>query len=318
MENPFRSDIKTYSDCYLYQSMPKYNAVLMKGIMCDKFIDKGVKQFEDVVYEIKRSRAGYSLLKVLQSPNSVLLLPDEPLPKQFKVFAAKDPRDHRNLKVFIDCLGVIREKAEKGKVSGYDTNSSVLISYLINAYVCMAYAVKGPSFLSSTMLKDITTCFALCMTHIVDYLGKINVLDDAKDKCIYLSARYFLQGIMKQDEKRAKELARNISGITEMKENAYEFLATKRSEDSFKELRNFVQMLNDIFKIDELTKDIVVEKWMYLFGVSTVFGLEFFPAFSAMITDAYCGAYINNQKTIEKICGKNMITYSKAVLSIGG
>ena len=37
-----------------------------------------------------------------------------------------------------------------------------------------------------------------------------------------------------------------------------------------------------------------------------------------MITDAYCGAYINNQKTIEKICGKNLITYSKAILSIGG
>ena len=306
---------KTYADCYLYQSMPAYNAVLFKGIMSDHFIDKGAKQFEDVKYAVNRSRAGYGINRVLVSDKTVLILPDDPLPKQFKVFVAKDARDKRKLKLFIDCKGIISEKTEAGRVSGYNVNESVLISYLVNGYTCMAYAVKGSRMLSSTMLKDAAECFAKLMTHIVDYLGRINTLDDAMDKCTYLSARYFLQGIMREDENRAKDLARNISGITEMKENSYEFLATKRSEDAFKELRNFVQMLNDIFRIDELTTNIVVEKWMYMYGVSTVFGLEFFPAFSAMLTDAYCGAYINNQKTIEKICGKAMVTYSKAIVN---
>ena len=40
-------------------------------------------------------------------------------------------------------------------------------------------------------------------------------------------------------------------------------------------------------------------------------------AFASMLTDAYVGAYLNNQKTIEKIVGTNMIEYTKALLQIG-
>ena len=57
---------------------------------------------------------------------------------------------------------------------------------------------------------------------------------------------------------------------------------------------------------------------MRQFGPGTVFGLEYYPAFSAMITDAYVGGYLNNQKTIEKICGKDMVQYSKDVITMLG
>ena len=73
-------------------------------------------------------------------------------------------------------------------------------------------------------------------------------------------------------------------------------------------------MIRDTFKIDKLTVDIVVEKWMYLFNPSTVFALEYMPAFQSMLTNAYVGAYLNNQKTIEKICGKSMVQYAKYVI----
>ena len=56
---------------------------------------------------------------------------------------------------------------------------------------------------------------------------------------------------------------------------------------------------------------------MFLYGVSTVFALELFPAFSTMMTDCYVGAYVNNQKTIEKIAGSSMVEFSKTVLRIG-
>ena len=62
----------------------------------------------------------------------------------------------------------------------------------------------------------------------------------------------------------------------------------------------------------------VIDKWMYLFGSNTVFALEYYPALSAMLTDAYCGAYINNQKTIEKVVGNTLVSYTKNVIAKGG
>ena len=53
---------------------------------------------------------------------------------------------------------------------------------------------------------------------------------------------------------------------------------------------------------------------MYLYGPGTLFALEYYPALAATITDAYCGAYLNNQKTIEKICGRDMIEFAKQVI----
>lgn len=304
---------KLYSDCYLYNKYPEYNNIIFAGIMSEKFIDKGVDSFQDIVYEVKRTKVNYGLTRVVASKNTVLILPDKPMPKPFKVFCAKDIRDHKKLKVFIDCSGIIKDIG-----NGYSVNDDILISYLVNASTCMHYAVMGTSFLTGTAINNITNCFAMLFTHIIDYVGKISIVDNAKDKCIYLSSRYFLQGICLMEEKRSREIARKLSGITEMKENTYDIIASRTSQDVFTELRNFVKLLSVQFKLDKLTTNIIVEKWMYLYGPGTVFSLEFLPAFCAMLTDAYCGAYINNQKTIEKICGKSMVAASKSIIEVAG
>jgi hypothetical protein len=56
---------------------------------------------------------------------------------------------------------------------------------------------------------------------------------------------------------------------------------------------------------------------MTSFGTGTVFALEIFPAFASMMTDAYVGGYINNQKSIEKIAGTGMTEITKTLLTIG-
>ena len=43
-----------------------------------------------------------------------------------------------------------------------------------------------------------------------------------------------------------------------------------------------------------------------------------FIAFSSMLTDTYVGCYNNNQKTIEKVAGRNMVSYVNALLKING
>ena len=80
-------------------------------------------------------------------------------------------------------------------------------------------------------------------------------------------------------------------------------------------MKKFINVTKDAFKIERLSVDLIVEKWMYIFGPGTVFSLEYLPAFITMMTDAYVGSFINNQKTIEKICGKSMVEFGKLMIN---
>jgi len=303
---------KTYADCFLYKKHPAYNAVLTEAIMVSDRIDKEAKEFEDVIYEVKRTRVSSSLLKVLTSKNTQLIIPPHPLPKSFKVFCAKDAKEDRDtVKVFIDCSNAITQDT-----NGYRVNEGVLVSYLVNAEVAMIYALKPTMVINNSKLRELgANCFSSMLTHIVDYIGKISIVEGARDKCLYLAARYYLTNIlMLESETTIRDLSRKIAGITETKENTYDFIITRNDKNPFLDIKEFCALLREIFKIEGITADVIVEKWMYLYGEGTAFGLEFYPAFSAMLTDAYTGAYINNQKTIDKVCGRYMIDYAKSVI----
>lgn len=305
---------KTYADCVLYQKYPQYNAILLDAIMRGERIDKAEKAFEDVVYEIKRSRTDATLLKVLTSKNTVLLDCGKSLPKPFKVFCAKDAKTDKQVKAFIDITNVVIKDPD-----GYTVKDESLISYLCNAKLSMYYTLRPEMIIhNNEMMTLAATCFAQLYTHIVDYVGKISAIEYAKDKCNYLAARYFLINVAcMDDEDRVRSIARKVSGITEMKENTYDFMVmknAKKGEDPFRCPIGFTKLVAQEFKIEKLTLDIILEKWMYLYGQGTGFAIEYYPAFSAMMTDAYCGAYINNQKTIEKICGTNVVQYAKKII----
>ena len=50
---------------------------------------------------------------------------------------------------------------------------------------------------------------------------------------------------------------------------------------------------------------------MFLYGSGTALALEFLPSLLSLVTDAYCGVYLNNQKSIEKILGKDLVELGK-------
>ena len=90
-------------------------------------------------------------------------------------------------------------------------------------------------------------------------------------------------------------------------------------EDAFNDINTFINALNNILKIGTLKIDNFIEKWVYLYKSGTQFATELFPAFATMMTNAYTGSYINNQKTIEKITnnGRDMVTFVTALLQVG-
>lgn len=298
--------VKSYGDCYLYNKYPLYNKILFEAMMHSEFIDKEVDSFKDVEYEIKRTKVSDGLLRILKSPKTILLVPDKALPKPFTSFVAIDPRSKKERKLFIDTSNCIFKTEDRG----YQINDLRLISALVSGHFEMSYLVKNGLPANNITYAE---CFSSLFTYIIDYIGKISINDGARDKCIYLSSRYFYEGICGISEDRSRSVSRKIAGIAESKEAIY-YINHSNDKENFIDINKFIKLIKNTFKLDKLTIDVFVEKWMFLYGPSTVFTIEYLPAFAKMITDAYIGAYNNNQKTIEKVCGKEMVMMAKDLI----
>ena len=323
-------ELKSYSDSYLYGKYPRYEKIIFDAIIKDPTIDKTTNEFEDVIYEVKRMKMiSEPLVRILTSKNVILLDCDNPLPRTFKVFASKDPksRDTSQIRVFIDCTNVIERRDKTGD---YKIDDVKLLSYLMNAAICMVYHKNASLILRrQDLITKATTCFAKLFTFIIDYLAKVSIQESNKIKVLYLSSMYFLEGVLKMDNPASSsKLAKKIAGISEREANMIEILMDKYCNpsgkgspiDPYENIKIFISTLADIMHLNSkvISIDMVVEKWMQQYGPGTVFGMEYFPAFSAMITDAYNGGYLNNQKTIEKVCGADMVDYSKQIINLIG
>jgi hypothetical protein len=88
-------------------------------------------------------------------------------------------------------------------------------------------------------------------------------------------------------------------------------------DTDFLNIDTFVSALTRVFNFKDLKTSNVIAVWMQAFGTGTVFALEFFPAFSTMLTNTYVGGYLDQQLTIEKVTGTAMVSFSKTILQIG-
>lgn len=307
---------KNYSNTYLYGKYPEYDKALFTFIMEGEVIDKNGEDFNGLIYEVKRRQTIPALLKVLKSDVIVLMVANKALPRQFKVFCAKDLKNgkKKDLKVYIDCTGLLHKNKEGNWVC---SDIDVLISYLISAMVNVIYYKDEKVLTSNANLSHVgATAFASLMTHVVDYVAKISSTPKNKAYCQYLSAKYYIANILGKDENTSgnKNICRQIAGLSERESDIIDM---QLQEQSFDNIKFFADTLSRILRINKLSVDVIVERWMYLYGVSSVFALEMFTAFSEMITNCYIGSYLNNQKTIEKITGTSMVEFSKSILRIG-
>lgn len=315
MAVPNAIPIKTYSSTFLYgKANLQYEKHIMEFILKGERINKNTDAFADVKYDVKRRQVSNSIIKVLESDMIVLVHNNMPMPKAFKVFADRDIKDKsRPLRAFIDVSDLM--KMVDGKwVCG---NVDILIAYLISAMDQVIY-YKDPKRL--LMSGDIINCgaaaFSSLFTNIIDYIYKISTTQSIKDKCLYLSAMYYMVNILGKDvSDSTKNACKRISGLSEREEQMIFIQIDEKS--CFVNIKFFVDEINKVLKLDKLNIDLFIEKWLFLYGTGTHFALEFYPAFATMMTNVYVGCYINNQKTIEKIAGKNMIEFSTAVLRIG-
>lgn len=306
---------KTYNNTFIYTKFP-YDEHLFRFLMGANRIDKDSPKFEDVKYEFKKRQLDSCLLKVLTSKNTILCTSDTlPLNTQFRVVCAKDPKakNDSSYKVFIECTGlIVLDKSGNYKCRNVD----VLISHVINAMVSMIYHKAENQILSTSLVSSTMECFCNLFTHVIDYLCKISVTPSLKAKCQFLSCMYFTENIIQKEfNGNYQHIAAKIANLSEREQD---MIMSQCDKNDFLDIKAFVTKIADVIKAPSLKVDNVIDKWMYLYGVNTVFALEYYPALSAMITDAYCGAYINNQKTIEKVVGNTLVGYTKEVIAKGG
>lgn len=310
---------KTYSGTYLYRKFDKYEKKIFTHLMESEVINKDSEGFEDIIYEVRRRQINSCILTVLKEPDVVLLLNSEPLDKAFKVFCAKDIKgsNKNKKKVYIDCTGIIVKDEKSGRYVCTSQNIDILISYLASAMINYIYYVDSNRFVTNSGIVSYgAECFAKLFFYIVDYVAKISTISGAKNKCMYLACMYYFENILGTDSssESAARNARKISGISEREEYV---IKLDLNDGSFENIKLFVETVAKVLRLNKLTLDVVVERWMWLYGTGTIFSTELFPAFATMITDAYIGAYINNQKTIEKVLGPVMVDFSKKIIDIG-
>ena len=217
------------------------------------------------------------------------------------------------LKVFINARGL------------FDTNGNlrqpeILIAHLNNAIVNLLYYKMPEKLFSFNNMDYGAACFSKLFLHILEYIAKISNMDNAKPKCEYAVHKYFYKCVAYFNNNGSKtpsfdgSVRSRVLKDAGISEREADIVDTQIEDDDYGNIKLFVEALSDMIKVPGLTIDAFTEKWMWLYGGARVaFGLEYFPSFSSMITDAYHGVYLNNQKTIEKVCGNNMVGYTKAV-----
>lgn len=304
---------KTLGNTFLYGKFNEYDKVLFTYIMTADVVDKANESFDEIKYEIKKHQVSNSLVKVLMSKNIMLMIGNKELPKAFKVFAARDVKSDRKLKVFIDCTGLIHYSDGRYVC----TEPAILVSHLVNAMNTLIYYADNKRILmNNNVAIEGARCFSALFTHVLDYIYKISSMSNIRDKCMYLASVYYQANILgkEADSDSVIANAKKISGLSDREQD---IIKIQYDENTFTNIKYFIESCSKILRLDKLTLDLFVEKWMYLYGTGTLFGLELYPQFAAIMTDAYVGAYLNNQKTIEKVANKNMVELSKTILRIG-
>ena len=313
-----KSTTKSYSDLYLYYK-GNYEKKLLEFLIKSEVITRDSSVYADMEYAVKRYQNSGALLKVLRSDNVVLIRDPNggSLPRSFKVMAAKDiKRGDKKLRIFIDVSDILRKSSEDGSGFKFHANDiDILVSYLMNALTNLIYYAAPDKLISNgTLINKGATCFALLFTHVIDYL-RLGGVDRLREKCLYLSALYYQINILQKDY--TDTIESRALHISKLAERDAVLLSQQLPDDAFKNIETFVDAISVVLKAEGLRIDNFVEKWLFLYHSGTQFGLELYPAFSAIITNAYVGAYLNNQKLIEKICGSDMVAYSTTLLRIG-
>lgn len=305
---------KTYVNSYLYNNKITNNAPANPGTLNDSAIssfiikstriDKNSDAFKGVIEDVKRQQTSAVLLSVLMHPLVELCIGDAPLPRAFTVFGARDQKDDKKYKVFIDVTGKIEYR--DGYYIAKRNEIDKLCALLLDSLVYLLYKFYPTSLFNNSALKlESTECFVSMFTYILDYLRVIGYSNNKK-KISYVVGLYYLNGVIGCDlDDYNKSIAAKVAGINPAESKAYDLYVD--SEEIFTNIGTFIPALANIFKLKGLDLPTFIYRWSRSFGTGTEYGTELYTSFLCMVLNAYMGCYIVQQRQIETACGSNSL-----------
>lgn len=301
---------------YLYSVTDQYQKNIMRMILDGTRIDKNSEDFKEIAYDVKRRSKASVISNVLNSENVVFVYSTMPMPRTCKVFTAKDIKAGKDAKhkVFIDISDIARYNNGTLILKEID----ILIAYINTAMVHLLYFQNAKLLLMSTSVASISCeAFTDLFTYIIDFLYKVSNTENKKKFTMYLAAKYYSVNILNRDSDSdsTNNIAKKISGITDREIDIINIYLA--DDEIFKDIKSFIDGLSKVLKID-IKLDLFIEKWMFLYGAGTQFSLELFTSFAEMLINANSGTYLNNQKTIERVAGKNVDEFNRVILTVGG
>lgn len=306
--------LKTYSDSYLFNNKVGKNdnenvaeksiKTLKEFILKTNRIDKSSDAFKGIIEEVKRQQRSSIYNTILSMPNVVLCIGPFELPRAFKVSEMKDAKNNGNHTVFIDCTGLIEMTN-----NGYYICKKIdtLCAYLVDAAIYTLYRTKTSKLLDNSNITIIATeCYVSLFATILDYLRIIGYAAN-KERIQYYIAKFFLVNMMGKDENDpyVNNIASKVSGLDSKDVNAIKLFY---EDGMFDNIYTFVTALSDSFKLKGFNLEVFVSKWVYRFGTGTQYATELYTSLLVLLTTAWSGAYVVNQKQVENCCGAGNLT----------
>lgn len=309
---------KTVDKCFIYQeNKENFNKNIAECLLHSSVIDTNSAKFADIKYEIKRRQISKFMYEILDNPRVKLIICKKAMPRMLKVLTARDIKkltgDSKNYITYVDVTGIVEEENGKFECDRID----ILIALLFGAANNMlwytgAFKTRGDAGLKASA----TICYARLFTNVINYLAKINSVPGQKNKCLYATGLFFLNNVY--EESNFDTNSNICKKEFDISEREQELINMYFKMDSLNSLDKFVESLKEILHIKDLDVANVVRIWVKLYSPGTIFGLEYMPAFAEMLTDSYSGCYLNNQATIEKVCGSNLAIFCNKTIDLGG
>lgn len=308
------TNIKNYDSSFLYGTAD-YGDSLFQYIIKSDRIDKSSQGFENIRYLVRRNQVTSCISTLLDKQSIVLMMPSKPMFRSFKVLAAKDIKEDKQTKVFIDVSELIFLKGDEYTIT--NNNLHKFISLLACALCTLIYHSKPELLMNNiAIVTSSTNAFAKLSANIIDYM-RIGGVDKVRDKALYLSALYYQIGVLVKDD--TPTVYQKALKVSKLQSREGDVLQSMMPIGNYANVKTFVDGLAQVLRIEDALKvDNYVDKWVFLYGSGTQFGTEVFTAFSNMLINAYVGAYLNNQNQIEKAVGREMAEFCNTLFKIGG
>lgn len=303
---------KNFDSSFLY-GKGNYQSQIYEFLIKSHRVDKTSDSFDDIRYMVKKNQYTSCLVSLLDSSNLILMINSTPMSRAFKVFAAKDVKEDGKIKVFVDVSDVIGFAGGVYELKNRDIN--VFLSYLVAALSTLIYFTDPSKLINNTTMYSAgTSAFAKLSCNVIDYM-RIGGVENVRPRVLYLSAMYYQINILRKDPtSTVRQKALKISGLAARDADLIDVQAPMASYDT---IEAFVNAIAKVIRVDSLKTDNFIDKWIFLYGSGTQFATELYFEFSNMLTHAYVGAYLNNQKQIEKFVGRDMVDFTNALFRIG-